>query len=47
MKLFAIGDLHLSGGAEKPMNVFGDQWEGHFERISADWKNRVSPVFCE
>ena len=43
MKLFAIGDLHLSGGAEKPMNVFGDQWEGHFERISADWKSRVSP----
>ena len=41
MKLFAIGDLHLSGGAEKPMNIFGDHWEGHFERISADWKNRV------
>ncbi len=42
MKLFAIGDLHLSGGAEKPMDVFGEQWEGHFERISADWRLRVS-----
>ena len=42
MRLFAIGDLHLSGGDEKPMNVFGEHWEGHFERISADWQVRVA-----
>ena len=42
MKLFAIGDLHLPGGSEKPMDVFGPHWEGHFERISADWRARVS-----
>ena len=41
MRLFAIGDLHLPGGQEKPMDVFGGQWEGHFERISQDWRNRV------
>ena len=43
MKLFAIGDLHLPGGDEKPMNVFGAIWDDHFQRISADWQARVSP----
>ncbi len=42
MRLFAIGDLHLPGGQEKPMDVFGDHWEGHFDRISADWRERVT-----
>ena len=41
MKLFAIGDLHLPGGDDKPMNVFGEHWDGHFERISQDWRARV------
>ena len=41
MAVFAIGDLHLPGGDDKPMNVFGPQWEGHFERIRADWRARV------
>ena len=40
--LFAIGDLHLPGGDDKPMNVFGDHWEHHFERVSEDWRARVS-----
>ena len=43
MKLFAIGDLHLPGGDDKPMNVFGDHWDDHFERISRDWRARVRP----
>ncbi len=41
MKLFAIGDLHLPGGDEKPMDVFGDHWQDHFPRICADWRSRV------
>ncbi len=41
MDIYAIGDLHLPGGDDKPMNVFGDRWEGHFERISQDWLARV------
>ena len=32
MKVFAISDLHLSGKSNKPMNVFGPEWEGHFEK---------------
>ena len=42
MKVFAISDLHLSTSVEKPMDIFGDGWQNHFERISADWKQRVS-----
>ena len=42
MRLFAIGDLHLPGGDEKPMEVFGDHWEGHFARISQDWRERIT-----
>ncbi len=41
MRLFAIADLHLPGGDEKPMDVFGPQWDRHFERISEDWRARV------
>ncbi len=43
MKLFAIADLHLPGGDDKPMDVFGPQWDGHFQRISRDWRQRVAP----
>jgi len=42
MRLFAIGDLHLPGGDEKPMDVFGDHWEDHFARIAGDWRERVT-----
>ena len=41
MRLFAIGDLHLQGGDDKPMNVFGDHWDNHFQRICEDWRARV------
>ncbi|MCL2811054.1 MAG: metallophosphoesterase [Clostridia bacterium] len=42
MKIYAIGDLHLPGGDAKPMDVFGPQWERHFERIAQDWRGRVA-----
>lgn len=42
MKLFAISDLHLSGLANKPMDLFGAEWEGHFEKIRADWEAMVA-----
>ena len=41
MSLFAVGDLHLPGGQDKPMSVFGPQWHGHFFRISESWKEQV------
>ena len=42
MKVFSISDLHLSGKGQKPMDVFGAGWENHFEKIKADWQNKVS-----
>ena len=41
MRIYAIADLHLSGGQLKPMDVFGQHWAGHFERIARDWTERV------
>ena len=35
MALYAIGDLHLSLAANKPMDVFGSKWENYVERIAA------------
>ena len=33
MSLFAIGDLHLSLGTNKPMDVFGGAWTGYVEKL--------------
>ena len=33
MALYAIGDLHLSLGAEKPMDVFGGRWQDYMEKL--------------
>ncbi len=33
MALYAIGDLHLSLGAEKPMDVFGGNWVGYMDKL--------------
>lgn len=41
MKIFAISDLHLSGNTPKPMSVFGDHWEGHWDKIRNNWKSHV------
>ena len=35
MALFAIGDLHLSLGADKPMDVFGGAWDGYVDKLCA------------
>ena len=42
MALYAIGDLHLPGGDLKPMDIFGAQWTDHFQKISSDWRARVT-----
>ncbi|OJV66417.1 MAG: serine/threonine protein phosphatase [Clostridiales bacterium 38-18] len=41
MALYIIGDLHLSFGGDKPMEVFGAQWDKHFDKIKADWLDKV------
>ena len=41
MHIYAISDLHLPGGQDKPMSLFGEIWENHFEKICTDWRARV------
>lgn len=33
MALYAIGDLHLSLSTKKPMDIFGDKWQNHAEKL--------------
>ena len=40
MAVFAIGDLHLSLGGDKPMDVFPG-WEGYARRIEQSWREQV------
>ncbi|HOJ13636.1 MAG TPA: metallophosphoesterase [Deltaproteobacteria bacterium] len=42
MRIFAISDLHLSFGSNKPMDVFGAHWEDHPERLREAWLERVT-----
>ena len=43
MSLFAIADLHLSLGSDKPMDVFGGKWKNYVEKIKDGWYEAVSP----
>ena len=37
MKIFAISDLHLSLGADKPMDIFKG-WENYVDRLEKNWR---------
>ena len=41
MSIYVIGDLHLSFKNPKPMNIFGDNWENHEEKIKQDWLSKL------
>lgn len=41
MSIYVIGDLHLSFKENKPMSIFGDNWEGHEEKIKNNWIENV------
>lgn len=42
MALFAISDLHLDLTGDKPMDVFGDKWFKHDEKIKSNWLSKVT-----
>lgn len=42
MAIFAISDLHLSLGGDKPMDVFGSRWENYEERMRENWNKVVT-----
>lgn len=42
MSIFVIADLHLSFNQYKPMDIFGDNWIGHEEKIKRNWIENVT-----
>ena len=56
MRVFAISDLHLSFSApadfkaradfavQKPMDIFGEHWQGYLPRLIDNWQKAVSPT---
>lgn len=41
MSIYVIADLHLSFSQNKPMDIFGDNWENHDEKIKKNWIKKV------
>lgn len=41
MSIFVMADLHLSFKTPKPMNIFGDNWENHENKIKQNWIKNV------
>jgi uncharacterized protein len=43
MSIYALGDLHLSlgEGIDKPMDIYGEQWVRHVERLQINWLEQV------
>ncbi len=42
MSIYAIGDLHLSFGVDKPMNIFGEKWQDYEEKIKENWNREIN-----
>ena len=42
MALYAISDLHLDLNGDKPMDIFGDRWLNHDEKIKNNWLRKVT-----
>jgi predicted phosphohydrolase len=40
--IYAIGDLHLSFSNDKPMSIFGSNWDNHYEKIKDNWLKKVN-----
>lgn len=41
MAIFTIGDLHLSLGTQKPMDIFPG-WNGYLERLEENWRKLIT-----
>ncbi|SMC28592.1 hypothetical protein SAMN02745134_03569 [Clostridium acidisoli DSM 12555] len=42
MSLYAIADFHLALSGDKPMDIFGDNWINHHEKIKNNWINIIT-----
>ncbi len=43
MAIYTISDLHLSLSGEKPMDIFGSQWENYLELLQKNWCEQIRP----
>lgn len=43
MALYIMADPHLSIGKDKPMDFFGNRWNGYVEKIKNNWIKVVKP----
>jgi len=41
MALYTISDLHLPLGVDKPMDIFGKNWENYVQRLYDNWQDCV------
>ena len=46
MALYAIGDLHLSFGSDKPMDIFGPRWDGYVEKLRRGFERLGAEDCC-
>ena len=42
MRIFAISDLHLALGADKPMDIFGGRWSNYMDKLKSGWEETVT-----
>ncbi|MBU5488219.1 metallophosphoesterase [Clostridium sp. MSJ-8] len=42
MGLYAISDLHLGFNLDKPMDIFGDNWKDHEDKIRNNWISKIT-----
>ena len=43
MAIYTIADLHLSFSTNKPMDIFGANWQNYEQKIKEDWLLKVKP----
>ncbi len=41
MSLYVLGDLHLSFGTDKPMDIFGG-WSNYVEKLEGNWRSMIN-----
>ena len=47
MRIWGLSDLHLAFSSDKPMDVFGDHWAGHADKMAAAWDAWAARVGVE
>lgn len=46
MALYTIGDTHLSFAKDKPMDIFGDKWANHAEKLKSGFSSLTDEDVC-